>query len=122
MNERIKQIRNSLGMTQQEFADRLKINRSNIANYEKGLRTPVDAVISLICKEFSISESWLRTGEGDMYIALDRDDEITLLVSRAIEGGTDFQKALIKMLCSCTEKELEVLERKFREIAEGLDK
>ena len=120
--DRLKSIRKTLNITQQEFADRIGIKRGTVANYELDRNEPLDAVISLICKEFNISESWLRTGEGEMYTALDRDEEIALLVGRAIEGGTDFQKALIKMLCSCSEKELEVLERKFREIAEGLDK
>lgn len=64
MNERIKALRKRLGLTQQAFADRLKIARGNIGAYEVGKNAPSDAVISLICKEFNVNEIWLRTGEG----------------------------------------------------------
>lgn len=67
MNDRIKELRKSLGLTQQEFADKLNIKRGAIANYEVGRNIPIDAVISLICKEFNVNEDWLRTGEGEMF-------------------------------------------------------
>ena len=51
-------------MTQQEFADRLAIKRTTIANYEAGRNEPVDSVIALICREFHINEAWLRSGVG----------------------------------------------------------
>ncbi len=67
MQFRIKELRTSLGLTQQKFADKLGIARGNIAAYEVGKNAPSDAVISLICTKFNISEDWLRTGTGEMY-------------------------------------------------------
>ena len=67
MNERIKKIRKFFNLTQQEFSDRLKIKRGTIASYEIGRNEPIDAVISLICREFNVNEAWLRTGEGNMF-------------------------------------------------------
>ena len=49
MNERIKELRKNLKLTQQEFADALNIKRGAVANYEIGRNEPIDAVISLIC-------------------------------------------------------------------------
>lgn len=69
MNERLKALRKKLGLTQQEFADRLKIKRGAIANYEIGRNVPIDAVLSLISREFGVNLEWLRTGEGEMFIA-----------------------------------------------------
>lgn len=66
MDQRIKQIRKSLGMTQDEFASRISVKRNTIATYEAGVREPMPAIISAICREFSIREEWLRTGEGQM--------------------------------------------------------
>ena len=66
MNERIKKIRKTFGLTQQEFSERLNIGRGTLANYEVGRNEPIDAVISLIFREFNINETWLRTGEGEM--------------------------------------------------------
>lgn len=67
MNERIKKLRKALGLTQQEFSKRLNIGRGTLANYEVGRNEPIDAVISLICHEFNVDETWLRTGEGEMF-------------------------------------------------------
>ena len=67
MNSRIKKIRKSLDLTQQEFADRLGIKRNTVATYEVGKSNPSDAAISLICREFNVNEEWLRTGVGEMF-------------------------------------------------------
>lgn len=67
METRIKEIRKYFDLTQQAFADRIGIKRNTIANYESGRNIPIDAVISLICKEFGINEEWLRTGQGEMF-------------------------------------------------------
>lgn len=67
MKDRIKLIRHTLGLTQQKFADRLGIKGNTISQYESGRNAPVDAVISLICREFGVNEKWLRTSEGEMF-------------------------------------------------------
>ena len=67
MNERIKEIRKINNLTQQEFADRLKIKRNTVATYEAGKSFPSDAAVSLICREFNVNENWLRTGQGEMF-------------------------------------------------------
>lgn len=67
MKDRIKALRKDLGLTQEKFAERLNIKRNTIATYEIGRNEPIDAVVSLICREFNVNEEWLRTGQGDMY-------------------------------------------------------
>jgi transcriptional regulator with XRE-family HTH domain len=121
-SDRLKEIRRENNLTQQEFADRIGIKRGTVANYELGRNEPLDAVISLICKEFGVSEDWLRYGDGEMFAPQDRDEEIAAMVAKVISGNNDFQKALVRIISSCTEKELEVLERKFRELAQSLEK
>lgn len=68
MKERIKEVRKKYRMTQEQFAGHLGIKRGAIANYEIGRNVPTDSVIALICREFSVSEKWLRTGEGEMTV------------------------------------------------------
>lgn len=67
MKDRIKALRKDQGLTQEKFGERLSIKRNTIANYEIGRNEPIDAVISLICREFNVNEEWLRTGQGEMY-------------------------------------------------------
>ena len=66
MNERIKAIRKKAGLTQSEFADRIKASRDKIASYETGRVIPTDTTLNLISKEFCVSYAWLKTGEGPM--------------------------------------------------------
>lgn len=69
MGDRIKKVRKSLELTQQEFADQIGSKRNTIATYEMGRTEPSAAVISLVCTKFNISEIWLRTGKGEMFNA-----------------------------------------------------
>ncbi len=75
MKERIKILRNHLGLTQQKFADRLGLKRQTIAAYEIGSIEPSDSTLLLMCKEFNINEQWLRSGDGEMKQNLDLDFE-----------------------------------------------
>lgn len=67
IGERLKKLRKEIGLTQQEFSDKIKVSRSNIATYEVGKNNPTDAVVNLICREFHVNETWLRTGKGEMF-------------------------------------------------------
>lgn len=81
MKDRIRKIRRDLDLTQQEFADRIGIKRNTIANYETGRNEPTDPVVSLICREFGVSEEWLRNGTGEMF-APDASGELEALVKK----------------------------------------
>ncbi len=74
MNERIKKLRKVLDLTQQEFGEKLGIKRNTIATYESGRNEPIDAVVSLMCKEFNVNEEWLRNGTGEMFRAEPTDE------------------------------------------------
>lgn len=89
MYSRIKTIRTALGLSQQEFADKIGIKRGAVANYEVGRNEPIDAVISLICREFNVSEHWLRTGEGEMFVQIARDEEVMAFVGDVMRGEED---------------------------------
>ena len=122
MNERIKELRNILGYTQQVFADKLNIPRNNIAGYETGKRSPSDAVVSLICKEFNVNEEWLRTGRGDIFFPLDRQDQIANLTATLFKGEKDsFKERLILALAGLDESEWEMLEKIAEKIAKEKD-
>ena len=68
IGERIRRLRKALDLTQQEFADQIGSKRNTIATYEMGRTEPSAAVVSLVCTKFDVSEKWLRTGEGEMFL------------------------------------------------------
>lgn len=80
MNERIRELRLALGLNQSEFGARIGLRQTSIANYEKGLRQPLGAVITSICREFGVNEEWLRTGEGPQFIEITRAEQIQQMV------------------------------------------
>ena len=96
LKDRIKQIRKHFGLSQAEFGQRVGVKGNTIGNYEIGLRAPSDAVIFSICREFNISESWLRTGEGEMLDQADPDTELAKIFGQIAGSDDDLIKAIIK--------------------------
>ena len=111
MNERLKKLRKTLDLTQQEFADKIGVKRNSLANYETGRNTPIDAIILSICREFNVNEEWLRTGKGEMFIQLSRNEEIAEFVGQLMSDEDDsFKKRLISGLAALDENGWKVLE------------
>lgn len=64
---RLRAIRKDQKLSQEEFGTRIGITRSAICNYESGTRPISEQVILAVCREFGVSETWLRDGLGEMY-------------------------------------------------------
>lgn len=122
MHERIKEVRKKLHLTQEEFAGRLGIKRAAISNYEIGRNEPIDAVISLICREFSINEDWLRNGKGEMFTETAQEDRIFAFMGDVMHGDPDFRRHLISVLSRMTPEEWTLMEKKAWELVEEMKK
>lgn len=115
MHDRIKALRKELGMTQQAFADKLKISRDNVANYESGRREPTAAALSLICATFHVDETWLRTGEGVMFRPMSRSEELASFFGDVLADEPEsFRVRLCSALAELNEEEWQAAERFFR--------
>ncbi|HBV84180.1 MAG: helix-turn-helix transcriptional regulator [Lachnospiraceae bacterium] len=121
MHERLKQLRKTLDLTQQEFADRIGSKRNTIAKYETETNTPSAAVISLICREFRVNEKWLREGTGEMFLPIDRNADIAKLTRQLLDEETDsFKNRFISILANLDTHEWELLEKHARELYDGI--
>ena len=110
MNERIKLLRKSLKMTQDDFSSRIGIRRNTLSQIENGVNNVTDQIVRLVCTEFGVREEWLRTGEGDMYPPLDRKQEIAKLTKQLLlEEEDSFKNRLISALAKLDESDWEVL-------------
>ncbi len=117
MKERIKELRRHLGLTQQEFAAKIRIDRSAIANYERGTRAPGNTVIDQICQKYGVSEEWLRTGEGPMLIEQTKEEELTQFFDKVLSDTPgSFRRNLVSALARLDEKHWQML----AEVAEVL--
>lgn len=116
MNERLKKLRKVLDLTQQEFADKIGIARGNIGSYEVGKSAISNAVISLICKtdfpKGRVNENWLRTGEGEMFLEIGRDEEITAWAAKITRSdySNKFVPEFAHLLTQLNEKDWERIE------------
>lgn len=122
MNKRIALVRKQSGLNQQDFADKIGLTKNYVSLMETGARSPSDRTISDICRIFDIQEDWLKHGLEPMKAAKSREEEISELVGAALNGSSDFKKAVIRMICSRTDKELEALEGALRNIYENIQK
>ena len=110
MHERIKELRKALGLTQQKFADGMGVKQNTIAQYESGRNAPIDAVITLICRTYGVNETWLRTGEGEMFQPKSRNDELLDYARRIAEGDPgSIQAQLLTVMTRLTDAQWEVL-------------
>ena len=66
MNTRIKELRKSLGLNQQEFADSLLLSRTTVSSFESGAKSPSTKTIELITLKHDIRKEWLLNGTGEM--------------------------------------------------------
>ena len=99
MNERIKLLRKALELNQTDFGARIGVKQGTVAAYESGARVPLDSVIVSICREFGVSESWLRSGDGEMFLQLSREEEITKFCMSIIrDPDSEFQRQFVSVV------------------------
>lgn len=112
LHERIKKIRKELDLTQQEFADKLAVKRNTVGQWEIGRNSLTDSAILSICREFNVDETWLRTGEGEMFKKISREQDIALLTKQLLDEEEDsFKNRLISVLAHLPVESWEVLEQ-----------
>lgn len=110
IGNRIKEIRTSLNLNQTDFGKRIGVKQSSVASYESGSRQPVDAVITSICREFSVNESWLRTGEGEPFRAVQKNQLIQSFIDSILKDEPEGPKArLVSALAGLDEHGWDVL-------------
>lgn len=122
MQNRIKSVRKSLGLTQAEFGAKIAVKGNTITTYEKGTRVPSDAVINSICREFDINEEWLRTGNGEPKKELSKIDELMGFVGSIINDESSFRRSLLTVMSRMTLDEWNILEAKATELLEEMQK
>lgn len=81
--ERVREVRKSLGLTLEKFGEKIGMKKNSVSQIENGKNNVTDANVKAICREFNISEEWLRTGSGNMRIPV--EDEAAAAVSDLVE-------------------------------------
>lgn len=107
--ERIREVRNALGLTLEKFGDRLGVTKVAISNLEKGNRNLTEQMTKAICREFNVDYMWLTTGDGEMFV--DTDDDFIERIDRIMVGEDDARKNLFKALLEASDEDIAAFQR-----------
>lgn len=107
--ERIKDVRNSLGLTLEKFGEKLGVTKTAISRIEKGERSLTEQMTKSICREFSVDYMWLTTGEGEMFV--ESDDDFFERIDRIMAGENESRKNMIKTLLYASDADIEEFDR-----------
>ena len=123
MKERITQVRKSAKMNQDDFAKKIGLTKNYISLIETGGRVPSDRTVGDICREFNVSEMWLRTGEGEMFRQKSRREEMAEYAAKIVGGELDeFQTALINVISKLDADQIALLANIAEQMAEEYKK
>lgn len=112
LQNRIKALRKELNLTQEKFGERLGMKKNSISQIENGINALTEQLFVSICREFNVNEEWLRTGEGGMFVTLNRTQQIAQLTADLFKGEKDsFKERLLLALAKLNEDEWKVLEK-----------
>lgn len=107
--ERIKDVRNSLGLTLEKFGEKLGVTKTAISRIEKGERSLTEQMTKSICREFGVDYIWLTTGEGEMFV--DTDDDFIERIDRIMAGEDEARKNLFKFMLELSDEDIAALDR-----------
>lgn len=121
MNERIKNLRKAYDLSQSAFGDRLGVKQNTVATWEAGTRTPSDALITSICREFGVDEVWLRHGEGEMFRPRSRKDAISAYMGQLLGNQrSEFEEDIIEFMANTRPEFWDILIEEMRPLAKRI--
>lgn len=106
MNNRVKELRSALGLSQSEFGKKISLRQATVGQIENGTRNLTDRTLNDICREYGVNDEWLRTGSGDMF-------------SR--NGNDHMANMILRLLSTYDKDELDTIQR-FLESIKGIKK
>ena len=106
-NERVRELRKTLGLTLEKFGERLGVKKNAISAIENGRNSLTDQMTKAICREFGVDYIWLTTGEGEMFV--DTDDDFIERIDRIMAGEDEARKNLFKFMLELSDDDIAAL-------------
>ena len=124
LNNRLKMLRKDvLRLSQEEFAKSIGMSKGAISQFENGTYVPTSQTIMLICREFGVSESWLRTGEGEMFVEISKEDQLIKWAGDVFRDRDDaFRRRFVQMLMQLPPEGWKLLEWMTNKLMEEVQK
>ncbi len=116
--ERVKQIRIALNLTTEKFGERLGVQRSAISKIEHDRCSLTDQMTLSICREFNVSEEWLRTGSGDMFVKIPEEDLYSKAAASVLVEDDAFAMEALKLYYQMSPKAKEAVSDYILQLAD----
>ena len=96
VNQRVNTLRSTLGLTMEKFGERLGVKKAAVSKWESGDNIS-EQIFKAICREFNVSEEWLRDGIGDMFI-IPEDETATLVEDLLTDKDNVTYRAILSLV------------------------
>lgn len=116
INERIKELRKILNLTLDKFGERIGVKKAAVSRWENGDNI-ADRMILSICREFNVSEEWLRNGTGEIFIQRDKLQIISEFAADMIKEPDSFKSRLFESMAKLDENDWIAIEQIFDKIS-----
>ena len=111
MNDRIKELRKAMNLSQEKFGELLGITKSGVSDIESGRRKVTDQHVIMLANN-GVNEEWLRTGKGSMFVPKSKDEEIAEMLADIQKSGEDsFRHRLVSALARLDDDGWDKLEK-----------
>lgn len=119
IGDRISLVIKRSGLTKTKFAEQLNVSAAYISQMCSGARFPSDRTIADICREFNVSEAWLRDGVGDMEVKRTMNQELAMMVNELMtESDESYRKRFVAALLELPPEFWPDLKRFLEKLAE----
>lgn len=122
INDRIRALREDLGLSQTAFGEPIGLSRDEVKNIEYKKTSPKEITIPLICKTYGVREAWLRDGTGPMYTTMDESDEMARIFEEIGASDDGLVKAAIRVYWRLDEKEKAAIRKLTSNLVAELEK
>ena len=120
--ERVRDLRKHFGLTLEQFGKNLGVGKTAISKIEKNERGLTEQMVVAICREYGVSEKWLRDGEGEMFVPVTRNEKIARFAGELMKEETsEFRRQIVEILADLNDEQWDAL-ADFAEKLAGIKK
>lgn len=111
-NKRIKEVRLAMNLTMEKFGEKIGMKRNSLSQVENGINSVSNQLRAAVCREFNVNESWLRTGEGEMFVSKSNEDLLMGFAESLTKiDDSDFKKKLVTAIAKMDDETWEAFKK-----------
>lgn len=114
INERIRDLRKLLKLSQEEFGNCLGVTKASISRLESGINNVTEQMIKSVCREYNVNYAWLKEGVGEMFIS--SDDSVANRIDDLLAGENETAKALFRAFAALDDTDWSTIKKIIDEL------